>query len=53
MLNTNLYHFTRKGDKMVEYALAGKDNDLFVSTYMLSLPDKKTLQEFLLKEIEK
>ena len=44
---------TRKGDKMVEYALAGTDNDLFVSTYMLSLPDKKTLQEFLLKEIEK
>ena len=44
---------TRKGDKMVEYALAGMDNDLFVSTYMLSLPDKKTLQEFLRKEIEK
>ena len=44
---------TRKGDKMVEYALAGMDNNLFVSTYMLSLPDKKTLQEFLLKEIEK
>ena len=44
---------TRKGDKMVEYALAGMDNELFVSTYMLSLPDKKTLQEFLLKEIEK
>ena len=44
---------TRKGEKMVEYALAGMDNDLFVSTYMLSLPNKKTLQEFLLKEIEK
>ena len=44
---------TRKGDKMVEYALAGMDNDLFVSTYMLSLPDKKALQEFVLKEIEK
>lgn len=44
---------TRKGDKMVEYALAGMDNNLFVSTYMLSLPDKKTLQNFLLKEISK
>lgn len=44
---------TRKGEKMVEYALAGMDNDLFVTTYMLSLPDKKALQEFLLKEIEK
>lgn len=44
---------TRKGYKMVEYALAGMDNNLFVSTYMLSLPDKKTLQDFLLKEISK
>ena len=44
---------TRKGKKMVEYALAGMDNKLFVSTYMLSLPDKKTLEAFLLKEAEK
>lgn len=44
---------TRKGEKMVEYALAGMDNNLFVSSYMLSLPDKKTLQDFLLKEIGK
>lgn len=44
---------TRKGEKMVEYALAGMDNKLFVSTYMLSLPDKATLEEFLLREIEK
>ena len=42
---------TRKGDRMVEYALAGMDNNLFVSTYMLSLPDKKMLQDFLLNEI--
>jgi len=41
---------TRKGEKMVEYALAGMDNSLFVSTYMLSLPDTKTLQDFLLRE---
>ncbi len=41
---------TRKGEKMVEYALAGMDNKLFVSTYMLALPDKKTLQDFLLRE---
>lgn len=41
---------TRKGEKMVEYALAGMDNNLFVSTYMLSLPDTKTLQDFLLRE---
>lgn len=43
---------TRKGEKMVEYALAGLDNKLFVSTYMLSLPDEKTLQEFLLRETQ-
>ena len=42
---------TRKGEKMVEYALAGMDNHLFVSTYMLQLPDKSTLEDFLLKEL--
>ena len=41
---------TRKGEKMVEYALAGMDNHLFVSTYMLALPDTKQLEEFLIKE---
>ena len=43
---------TRKGKKMVEYAIAGMDNNLFVSTYMLQLPDKDTLEKFLLNEIE-
>lgn len=43
---------TRKGKKMVEYALAGLDNKLFVSTYMLQLPDKDTLEKFLMDEIE-
>lgn len=43
---------TRKGEQMVEYALAGMDNNLFVSTYMLSLPDKETLKEFILKETD-
>ena len=42
---------TRKGMKMVEYALAGMDNRLFVSTYMLQLPDRKTLEDFLLKQL--
>lgn len=42
---------TRKGMKMVEYALAGMDNQLFVSTYMLQLPDRKTLEDFLLKQL--
>lgn len=43
---------TRKGEKMVEYALAGMDNNLFVSTYMLTLPDKETLREFILSELK-
>lgn len=43
---------TRKGEKMVEYALAGMDNQLFVSTYMLQLPDKKALEDFLLKQLQ-
>jgi hypothetical protein len=43
---------TRKGKKMVEYALAGLDNKIFVSTYMLALPDTKVLEDFLCKEID-
>lgn len=43
---------TDKGSQMVEYALSGMDNQLFVSTYMLHLPDKKKLQEFMLKEMK-
>ena len=38
---------------MVEYALSGMDNQLFVSTYMLKLPDKEMLKNFLLSELEK
>ncbi|MDO4497668.1 MAG: PDDEXK nuclease domain-containing protein [Bacteroidales bacterium] len=44
---------TRKGKQMVEYALAGMDNQLFVSTYQLQLPDKQVLEDFLLKQLEK
>lgn len=42
---------TKKGPQMVEYALSGMNNQLFVSTYMLQLPDKKQLEEFLEKEV--
>ena len=37
---------------MVEYAIAGMDNNLFVSTYMLQLPDKATLEKFLCDEMQ-
>ena len=43
---------TQKGPKMVEYALSGMDNQLFVSTYMLQLPSKGQLKELLLKHAE-
>lgn len=43
---------TRKGKKMVEYAIAGMDNHLFVSTYLLQLPDKDTLKQFLITQME-
>lgn len=43
---------TKKGPQMVEYALSGMDNQLFVSTYMLHLPDKKQLEEFLIKQMK-
>ena len=43
---------TDKGSQMVEYALSGMDNRLFVSTYMLHLPDKQKLEEFMRKELQ-
>ena len=43
---------TDKGNEMVEYALSGMDNQLFVSTYMLHLPDKKKLKDFIVNEMK-
>lgn len=43
---------TKKGPKMVEYALSGMDQQLFVSTYMLQLPDKEQLRAFLIRQME-
>lgn len=43
---------TDKGSEMVEYALSGMDNQLFVSTYMLHLPDKEKLKDFMIKEMK-
>ena len=37
--------------KMVEYALSGLDNKLFVSTYMLHLPSKEELEEFIVRYV--
>ncbi len=44
---------TEKGEKMVEYALAGMEEKLFVSKYLLELPSKKTLEEFIENEVKR
>jgi predicted nuclease of restriction endonuclease-like (RecB) superfamily len=41
-----------KDDSLVEYATAGLENELFISKYMLQLPDKQTLLSFIEKEME-
>jgi hypothetical protein len=38
---------TRKDHALVEYALAGMDNQLFVSKYQLELPSREKLARFL------
>lgn len=43
---------TRKDQPLVEYALAGMDNQLFVSKYQLELPKKEDIQRFLAKQIK-
>ena len=43
---------TEKGKKLVEYATAGMDNQLFVSKYLLELPKKEQLEEFIEKEVK-
>lgn len=43
---------TQKGKKMVEYALGNMDNQLFVSTYQLQLPDRQQLEQFIIDECQ-
>ncbi len=38
---------TQKDHALVEYAIAGMDNNLFVSKYQLELPKKEEIQRFL------
>lgn len=38
---------TQKKHALVEYALAGIDNQLFVSQYQLGLPKKEEIQKFI------
>lgn len=43
---------TRKDNPLVEYALAGMDNQLFVSKYQLELPKKEDMERFLADQIK-
>jgi len=42
---------TQKNHALVEYALAGMDNQLFVSRYQLELPKKEEMQAFIEEQI--
>jgi predicted nuclease of restriction endonuclease-like (RecB) superfamily len=41
---------TNKNSALVEYAIADRDRELFVSKYILELPDKKQLEQFINEE---
>jgi len=43
---------TQKDHALVEYALAGMDNQIFVSKYQLELPKKEHIQRFLEEQLE-
>ena len=43
---------THKNQALVEYALAGLDNMLFVSRYQLELPKKEEMQSFLQEQMK-
>ena len=42
-----------KSETLAKYATSGMDNPLFVSKYLVNLPDKKVLEEFIRRELEK
>jgi predicted nuclease of restriction endonuclease-like (RecB) superfamily len=43
---------TGKKEALVEYALAGMDNNLFVSKYLLELPKKEDMQAFIEQQMK-
>lgn len=40
-----------KDQEHVEFATAGIDDKVFVSQYLVALPDKKALEQFIKKEL--
>jgi len=43
---------TKKNEALVEYALAGMDNKLFVSKYQIELPGKEEIRRFIEEQIQ-
>ena len=43
---------TDKNHALAEYALAGMDNQLFVSKYQLELPRKEDMQRFIDEQLQ-
>jgi hypothetical protein len=43
---------TKKDHALVEYALAGMDNQLFVSKYQFELPKKQAILQFLKEQLK-
>ena len=41
-----------KNDALVQYATAGMDNTVFVSKYLVELPSKKQLENFVRNELK-
>jgi hypothetical protein len=41
-----------KNDALVQYATAGMDNNLFVSKYLVELPSKQQLENFVKQELK-
>ena len=42
-----------KSEALAKYATSGMDNQLFVSKYLVNLPEKNVLEEFIRRELEK
>jgi len=43
---------TNKNQMLVEYATAGMDSQLFVSKYLVELPTREQLENFVLNELK-
>jgi hypothetical protein len=43
---------TNKNRTLVEYATAGMDRQLFVCKYLVELPSKKQLEQFIQNELK-